>query len=141
MSTHIYKCIYSQAGQSPVNEATWTMFMNDCMWAVFQLDEESQKIKGIVMNHQSPKTQTFIETARISLEHLKNNALEFFGVSSFKGDLKFKKGKETSHFQSTTQTKKVIFRSPSACNQISIYAAVCAWFDQKKCIPQRSSSS
>ena len=33
------------------------------------------------MNHQIPKTQTIIEAVRTRLEHLKNNAFKFFGIS------------------------------------------------------------
>ena len=47
-----------------------------------------------------------------------------------KGDVKSKKGKETTHFQCTTQTKTIVIRTVLAGNQLCTCAAVCAWFDQ-----------
>ena len=47
-----------------------------------------------------------------------------------KRDVKSMKGKGTFHLQSLTQTKTIIVRTNLACNQLCIYAAVCAWFDQ-----------
>ena len=44
--------------------AIWSMFMNDCMSAVFYLGEEGEKIRRIEMHHQIPKTQTLIEAVR-----------------------------------------------------------------------------
>ena len=60
--------------------------------------------------------------------HIQN----FYGAEPFlKRDLKSKKGKETTYFLSTTQTKTIIIRTVFACNQLCIYAeCVCVWFDQ-----------
>ena len=41
------------------------MFMNDCMLTVFCLSEENEKFKGFfLVNHQTRKTQTIIETVQ-----------------------------------------------------------------------------
>ena len=55
--------------------------MNDCMWAAFCLNEEGEKFKNILMNHQIPKRQTIVESVRTRLEHLKSIALGFCGIS------------------------------------------------------------
>ena len=47
-----------------------------------------------------------------------------------KGDLKFKKGKQTIHFHSTTQTNTFIIRTILERFQLCIHAAVCVLFDQ-----------
>ena len=48
------------------------------------------------------------------------------------GDFKSKKGKQTIHFQSSTQAKTMIIRTLLLCNQFCIPAGecVCVWFDQ-----------
>ena len=43
----------------------------------------------------------------------------------FKRDLMSKKGQQTVHFQSMTQTKTIIIRTILGCNQSCIHAAVC----------------
>ena len=55
----------------------------------------------------------------------------FFYAEPFsKGDLKSKKGNQTIHCQSTTQTKTSIIRIVLACNQLCSRVTVCDWFDQ-----------
>ena len=46
------------------------------------------------------------------------------------GDVMSKRSRQTVHFQSTTQTKTIIFHTFLACSQLCIYAAVCDWFDR-----------
>ena len=46
-----------------------------------------------------------------------------------KRHLKTKKGNETTHFQSITQTTIIIIHNDLACSQLCIYAAMCVWFD------------
>ena len=62
---------YQQVGKCPVNEAIWSMFMNNCMWTVFYLGEEGETFKRILMNREP------------DLNTSKNNALEFSGISSW----------------------------------------------------------
>ena len=53
-----------------LGEAIWSMFMNDCMWAVFYLSEEGENFKRFLGNHQSHKSQTIIETVQARLQDL-----------------------------------------------------------------------
>ena len=64
-----------------VNDAIWSTFTNDSMWAVFCLSEEDKKFKRILVNHRIHKTQTTIETAQARLQDLTDVAAELNGIS------------------------------------------------------------
>ena len=46
-------------------------------------DEEGGKVKRSLVNHQTHKTQTIIETVQTRLQELTKVATEFFGISSW----------------------------------------------------------
>ena len=65
----------------PVQKAIWSMFMNDCTWAVLNLGEECEKFTSILVNHQIQKIQTIMETLQARRQDITNDAAELYGIS------------------------------------------------------------
>ena len=64
-----------------MNEAIWSMFMDDNMWAVFCLSEERRKVQDHLVNHQMIKTSTIIETVQARLQDFTYVAADFKWIS------------------------------------------------------------
>ena len=64
----------------PVNQAVWSIFMNQSMWAVPHFSEDDEKSRLILKYLQVHKIQTIIETVQAQLNNLTYRDSQKFGM-------------------------------------------------------------